>query len=63
MLYLIFQDGIAYFFRILFVKKLGRVAAHEHYRILLMELLLKILHIRQHMKTIDAAVGPKVNEH
>ena len=39
------------------------MATYEHYCGLLPELVFQVLHVSQHMQTIDATVSPKVNQH
>ena len=62
MLNIVLEDCIADLRSPFLVKKLGRVTAHEDHGGLLRELSLQILHVWQHMKAVDAAIGPKVDE-
>lgn len=57
----VFQNCIAYLFRTFLINEFCRVTANKNDRAFLVEFLLKILQIGQHMQTVDAAVCPKVN--
>ena len=39
------------------------MAADEDDRVFTLELLLEILQVRKHVKAVDAAVGPEVDQH
>ena len=39
------------------------MAAHENDGVFLIKLLLKVFEIGQHVETVDAAVGPEVDQH
>jgi len=58
----IFENSIAHFCTASFIEKFSRMAAQDNDGAFLLKFLLKIFQVRQHMETVDAAVGPKVNQ-
>ena len=62
MLDLVLENGVSDFLSAFFIDKLCGVASHENNGVFSLELLLQKLEVRQHVKAVDAAVRPEVNE-
>ena len=63
MFHFVTQYCVSHLCGALFIDEFSGVTAHEDNGGFLCKLSLQVLHVREHMQTVDAAVGPEVDEH
>ena len=63
MLHFVAKYGVSHLGGPLLIDEFSGVTSHEDDRGFLCKLSLQVLHVREHMQAVDAAVGPEVDEH